>query len=1300
MDNEEQQYEPLDNSVLQQIEADQARQNSMVTTVPEEGQPQQSAPQGEQQPQQPTPQQPQQAQPEKEESSDDQFLPQLAEGKADLGDYLRFGREMGGAPIAGGADFLVDAVNLIPKVDIPKLPKAQNDLAQTVRELSSIIVPTVLLSRAGIKGGKKVHGKVGHKAGNNALVKWLGEAGISTGVGVGVDWTSDLSQKDDNFLGSVKKMFPLSTQWVSDDWATLDSDSPELKREKTVREGAMMGIFSDLFSGFIALKHAIKGTKNFTSYIPENELASNYFKGEKTPEVSTPEDAFETSAKAREDALDEVAKEQLSRNVDLDSPVPGLTDSYDATEMGARSVDRHGVVGASVDAVRTQKNIDSRYGRLGSVITEGALKFGLGIEDLTRRNVVKMIKDHIRSAGKYSAELASGKKITFDEIDEAGTKLAEILVDPRMDTGTMKAVLDEYRDGVSAMSTRNPSLDDVGYNAAMKAIKVYMEEYVNPDLDKAAAYLSTSLGGQVSDIAEGARYMEGTEAVGRAQEMILDRLQYLMVEKGLAAYNAGSKLNFLNTWKRVSGNPRQLTDAAKAAKDTSDDALKNIVKRSETTIQTLREMNKERPEFLVPLQMAWEFSDGDINTLSKLNTFMEQSLTAIDKAFIDNMPEIPNQLVQGAWSNIYNSVLTSISTPVKAAFGNLGGMLSKPITVMAGAAVSGDWKTVRRGWYQYSAFTDTFQKSLKHMNMVFRKASTDPNSVGYIMRDDLVLKNEQTMDVLFSYAQAAERKGELGPMALYNMAETLHDLGNHPFLRFGTNAMTALDGFTRSFIAVGEARGRAWDKYIEGSGDLSGKTLKQAEDELYNSMFDKSGMITDKAVDYASREIALNLDNSGVQAISKFISEKPFLKPFIMFPRTSANMITMTNKYSPISVFLKDYNRIALPGQKFTTDEIKEILQSKGIEWTGNPKLDQQAFNTLKAEIRGRKAVGSMVIAGAVGMFMNDRLRGNGHFDKERQRVRTELGWKSRTYQGWDGNWYSYDGMGPVSDFIALVSDVMDHFDSIEQNDLQTTLSKLGFLISTNITARSTLAGLEPMNDVFSGNPAALSRWGASFGSSLIPLSGFRNELGRLIAPEMRELDMEFFQLLRNRNKFLDLIDPGTALPSKFDWIDGKKVGYADNFFVRGWNAIMPMKVAGDLTPERQFLIDIEYDSRPSFNKDEKGVEFSPEERSQLFSKMGEQKYFRDQIRRIMASTDAKEWRKQIKEQRRSGKQVDPRLWRSVYRQLDIAMRDAKRLAILAIDSDNEISRRQFQQSYNRVDQQMGRTPTFPLTNK
>jgi hypothetical protein len=1195
----------------------------------------------------------------------------------------------------GATDFAVDTINLIPGVHIPKIPKFRNEIAQAARDISSFIVPTLLLHKGLGAAGKAANAKIGWQLGKSELVKFIGEKGVAAGAGVAVDAINTQNETGDNLQGTLKKTFPKTFNWISNDWATLDSDSPDVKRAKNINEGVGLGVFTDLLEGSAKFIQAVKGTENVVRWLPENEQAKTFFSRVKQAKNGTVEGTVKSAADLREVAKDELGTYRMAKNPNLDKPMFGIHDAFDVEESGIRSVDNMGVIGASVDAERIAKNDGTIHGRLGSIISEAALKFGLDATNLSKRLIIQTVVDNIKGAGKYSY-LRDGRKISFDEIDKAGSDLAQVMLDPRMDSGMLKGTLDNFMNEVDGMK----NLNDVGYNGAFKAIKGYMDEYLNMDTLKAQAYVTTSLAGQVSDMAEGARYMEGTAAVERAQEQILDRMEYLMVEKGLASYVRGSGLNNINLWKkmRYANDPKKMAEVAENARAQTEDALANIIPRAKNTASSLREISKERPEFLKPLQMAWEFSDGNIDTMGKLNNFVEQSLSDVKKAFVDGQPEIPNVIVQGYWSNIYNSVLTSISTPLKAGFGNAVMLLEKPISVIGGAAIGGDIKTLKRGWYQYSAFADTMKKGLDHMSMVYRKAASDPSSVNYIMRDDIVRKNEETMDILHSFARSAEQRGELGPLSLYYKAEALNDLSNNPMLRFGANAMTALDGFAKAVIANGEARGRAFDKFIDGGVELNAASLKAANEEIYKSMFDSTGMIKDEAVDYASREISMNLDNPAASALSGVISKFPVLKPFFMFPRTSMNIIAMTDKHSPVSLFAQEYNKIAFkPLSAFSQDEIVDILTAKGLPVDENIA---QTFHTLRAEIRGRKAIGTITIGAAVGMFLNDNLRGNGHFDKERQKVRQELGWKPRSYRGTDGKWYTYDGLGPISDFLALTADVMDNFDSVSPDDLENTLRKIGFMLGANLTNKSMLAGIEPMNDVLSGNPAALNRWAASFGSSLAPLSGARNELGRLMAPQLRELDMEFTQLLRNRNKYLDAIDPKGALPDAHDWIDGKKIGYSENFFTRAWNATMPMKVSDALSPERQFLLDIEYDSRPSFMKNQKGIEYTPQERSELYSIMGKQGYFKSEIQRIMKSTNAQQWRDSIKAARGSGSQVDPRNWQNLYRDLDVNLDRAKRLAEVQLSNRDDVMRRQYQQGVDAEMQKRGVASLPILENK
>ena len=94
------------------------------------------------------------------------------------------------------------------------------------------------------------------------------------------------------------------------------------------------------------------------------------------------EDVVEASAAKRSDSLDELGSYNVTKADDPNNPIFGYHDLYGYQEVGTRSVDDLGIVGASIDAARIAGDIDTVYGRIGNSVSEGALKFNLeGIEN-------------------------------------------------------------------------------------------------------------------------------------------------------------------------------------------------------------------------------------------------------------------------------------------------------------------------------------------------------------------------------------------------------------------------------------------------------------------------------------------------------------------------------------------------------------------------------------------------------------------------------------------------------------------------------------------------------------------------------------------------------------------------------------------------------------------------------------------------------------------------------------------------------------------------------------------------------
>lgn len=1175
------------------------------------------------------------------------------------------------APGQGLNDYFVDELNKLPFLKLKKRPEFENKAIQAVRNLSSLIGPMILLRKAAGTAGTAAQARIQAKLGEDVAFKWFANRGLDLGVGAYVGATNKLSETDDNLAGTLKKSWPQSMSWISDDWATLDTDSPDIKRAKNIKEGVALDAFTSVLGAAIKLGWAGRGVKKATEWVPENELAKNNLPkllAEDIPLDDNPAVDFAyKSIQKSEDALDELGAYNLSKSVNFDEPVFGVHPVYDQYESAVRTVDEDGILGASIDAVRIQKNIGTVYGRVGSVMSEAALKYGLEVDE-GGQQLVRALASQLSEAGDYGYKASNGRYISSAEVKDVGDRLAADFL--QMDVPDMKRVLAPLS-GIDP-DTGATVLKSEAYAGVFKAIKGYLNEYLNLDYVRAQAYVNTSFAGQVSDLAQGMRLMDGTSAVERAQEQILDRLEFLMTQKGVTSYARGRALNMLNLWNRVKSgfSGQSATEMIQQERNETLRAIQRIAQDSKTTINTLRAVKEERPEMLGPLMLAYEVTDGKIDTISKLNTYIRNKNAVFSKMVLDLEPGESSSWMQGAWSNIYNSTLSAFGTPIKAGLSNAVLLLERPIATMAGAVFTGQKAVLRRGWYQYSGMADTLQKAFTHMNDVFRRAAADPNSVGYIIRDDIVRKNENEIAILRAVADAKEKEGFFGPSVMLEQIEALNDLSEHPWLRFGTNAMSAFDGFTRSIIANWEARGQAYDLLNPVANQVDSKMFKSISDGIYSSMFDDTGMITDNAVDHASREIAMNLDNPAVDAISYLINRAPILRGFMMFPKTSINMLAFTGSHNPFALFVDQLSAFKAPFAQMDLATTEKLLASRGIPFDDNAEI---AYESIRAELKGRKAIGTLSVMGAVGMVLNDRLRGNGHYDKEKQKVRTSLGWKPRTYMGNDGKWYSYDNLGALSDWLALTADVMDNFDSLEEPSIATYLNRMGHLLGANLTNKSFLAGLEPMNDVLAGRPDALSRWGASFVSSMVPGSGLRNEMARLMTPQLKEVEQELLQLITNRTPIAK-----DTLPDMHDWVDGGKVGMPDSIWARIWNTYMPWKVNGKISSEKQFLIDVEYDARPTLQTNGKGVDYSPEERSQVLDLMGQDGYFKSELQKIMSSTTGKGFRKAFKDAQAQGASVNVKDWQNIHRQIDYALQSAQRYAESRIDNQSEIANKQY----------------------
>ena len=1184
----------------------------------------------------------------------------------------QYGRERDMDLVTGLADFGVDVLNVIPGVNIPKATDFENEVAQSVREISSVVVPTMIFGSAMQAAGVAANTRVGWSLGQNKFVQWIGSRGVEAVAGLGVGAVSS-EYTEDNLAGTLKKKFPKTYDFIPDSMATLDTDSEDTKRQKNIYEDLGMSFVVDLAMGaskFVtAAADTVGSLRRSNQLVGETPEARAWLKDNQPPkglDDETAEDVVTRAAIKQEEALDEVGMYNYSRNSDLNEPIKGVHDMYDYTELGVRTVDDFGVVGASIDSARIARNLDTVHGRLGNVISEPALKYSLSTPG-AGQDVVLGLADQLHKAGPIGMD-SKNWKVTFKDVMDANEDLAIDLFDPRMTKADVRQVLEPYmvrgEDGTERL------VED-GFAMASKMLRGFGEELTGMDVARAQSILAGSLSGRVSDLSEGARLMNGTSAVREAQDKIVDMLQYVNQLSASAKYYKNRKVGLIRQVKNGFKNIEGYNEATALG---AGEVAERIFKDSQRFATSMRQIASNQPQLMDQFLLAYELTDGKIDTIIKMNKYIDELTVDIGKGIINLNPEVQNKIVAGVWSNIYNSIL-GMGSSVKALVGNVGGIIAQPTAHFAGALMSADLKGVQRGWVAYSSLGETLQRAMPYAGDVFMRASRNPESVRSGTRIDLLMQSEREMDFLKKAATTQAAQGNNGLQYIVNQIELLNDFAKDPVLRFGPNSMTAMDGMTGVFNASAEARFRAMDELIASGKPITKENVKPIADKYYSQMFNSDGLLQDDAVKYATSEMALNLDTPIAKGLDDFTRIIPAAKPFMMFNATSINSIDVMGKYGPWSPFQRDVNELAyVPLNDLLADEsrVNQLLKSRNFDIENMDVIaKQERLADLKYMARGRKAIGAVAMLGTYNLVMNDRITGDGFYDKELQSARMKnSNWKPRSIKGPDGKYYSYAQFGPIADWLALVANIGDNFDSLGEAKMENLSQKMAFVLSAAITNRTTLSTIKPLMDMTSGNGAAVNRWAAGFVNSLGPMASLRGEFSRILSEGLLEVDSDFMSQLNNRNRFVGALFD-TKQPFVYSPVTGKKPnGYG--MMQRLYNAYSPIQVHPEQTPEEKFLEKVEFDINTTFRTKD-GIRLLPEERSELFRLMGERGFFRGAIKEIMR--DAGDWDsiQKLRELRSQGfksDEVSLKKWHDLHARLSEARRQAEEIAYAEMDAD------------------------------
>lgn len=789
-----------------------------------------------------------------------------------------------------------------------------------------------------------------------------------------------------------------------------------------------------------------------------------------------------------------------------------------------------------------------------------------------------------RMDGEYGS---TDSPITVRQADRMATasgespKVIRELVEKYMDDPQVKKELAAVKSGQKSLSDIKASgvsrfkemagnsrdLEELDVEAMLRDApkdRIAGVEIATPENVLVYDMLTGGLAKQVRDLGIAARELKNhadITANASVADQLKTKLTTLMVATKRARYMSGINLK---RYDITAGN----ATPAKLKKE-----LKSIEDSTREQIETMFSMFGEDPnsELFEGVLEAMSMSNS-IRSLKDFDSFMSAKLRGGEfdgKKFNSiTVKELGNVMV--------HSILSGPKTPVRAALGtSIAGttrMLSQSLGAMLRLPFTGDVATAKASAASVGAMVGAIPEAFK----VFRTKLNSYWSGELATAATRYAEFDLRDDNWRAFGEWANTRGSEADKAAYNIANMARSINDSSFFTYSTKLMAATDDAWRVIMARARAKEQAVRFVLDNKKNgmtLSAADARAAEDGFYKGLLNDAGDVdieSDTFLKSMVQEATLTQNLEGFsKGLEDAFNRSPWIKPFFLFARTGVNGLALTAKNTPL---------------------VNLVLEKQRAILTGNaenlPKLAKYGINTMeelaneKALMAGRQAIGTAVVFMGSQMWMNGNLRGNGPADRRMRQVWTDAGWRRSEIKLGDV-WVNFDSLEPWSQTLNLIADIGDASQLMGPEWTENKLKTLAAILADGASSKSYLQGLQQLVDLASGEPYQFQKILGNLANNTVPLAGLRNEIGKIINPQQRELSASIFDAVRNRNLLTESMAGDNALPIKYDILTGKPIRDWDTP-TRFWNAFSPVNLNFDDGPGRQLLFNSNYDLRTS----------------------------------------------------------------------------------------------------------------------
>ena len=480
-----------------------------------------------------------------------------------------------------------------------------------------------------------------------------------------------------------------------------------------------------------------------------------------------------------------------------------------------------------------------------------------------------------------------------------------------------------------------------------------------------------------------------------------------------------------------------------------------------------------------------------------------------------------------ALQGMYNSMLSSPLTHTRNLAGNLGTLVTRPVTMAIGRGMNGDFAGAKAAIGSYAALSEAMPEAWQMFNSAWKSGVSGAKAGQYSQNAD------EVTGMLTALKEGAKNDAEKG---FVRSLEKWNNLYKNPWFTAPTRALTASDDMFKTLVTRMEIRREVLDESLVGGTGVKFDPKRYAQ--LVNQKIGINGEIMDEKLMEVADAATFQTKLKGLMAqVNHMSGTNPAMQVVIPFVRTPHNLFVYNTQHLPI---------------------VNRWL----VEWDETMSGTDEV---AKAILRGREAMGWMVTGTGFTLASQGLITGNGPVDPDKRKLWLKTHQPNSIKVG--NKWVSYQPIMPLNLVFSLVADTQQLLAAGETDLYERSKEQFAYAVASSIYNQSYFKGLGAAMEMF--NPNVLARGETmeknffNTVNSFIPFSGARRQLAGAMNPAMNEYRNEL-------DKALGAAVPGYDAAVGFDKVDSLTGKTINSYHENPINWILPFSLKD---PENDYVV-------------------------------------------------------------------------------------------------------------------------------